>query len=90
MILLLDLAFISVVHRSVIDQESEETQTKSCQQEPIPFISQSTGNNGNNITTDIDPSFMSELKDQLRGFADNKDENSLPHPSRLYYNFNLV
>ena len=48
------------------------------------------GSNRNNITTDIEPSFISELKDQLKGSADDKDESSLPHPSRLYYNYNLV
>ena len=42
------------------------------------------------VTTDIEPSFISELKDQLKGLASDKDKSSLPHPSRLYYNYNLV
>ena len=46
--------------------------------------------NNNDITTDIEPSFISELKDQLKGSSSDKDESSLPHPSRLYYNYNLV
>ena len=42
------------------------------------------------MTIDIEPSFILELIDQLKDSADNKDESSLPHPSRLYYNYNLV
>ena len=87
--MLLDLAFTSPVHKPVTDQEPEETQTKSSQQELTPFISETTGSNNNNITTDIEPSFISELKDQLKGLSSN-DKSSLPHPSRLYYNYNLV
>ena len=79
-----------MVHKPVTDQESEETQTKSSQQEPIPFISETTGSNNNDITTDIEPSFISELKDQLKDPSSDKDESSLPHPSRLYCNYNLV
>ena len=79
-----------MVHKPVTDQESEETQTKSSHQELTPFISETTGSNNNDITTDIEPSFISELKDQLNGSAGDKDESSLPHPSRLYYNTNLV
>ena len=90
MTLLLDLAFTSTVNKPVTDQEPDETSTNSSQQEPTPFISETTGSNNNNITTDIEPSFISELKDQLKGAANDKDESSLPHPSRLYYNTNLV
>ena len=81
MTLLLDLAFTSTVNKPVTDQESEETQTKSSQQELTPFISETTGSNNNDITTDIEPSLISELKDQLKGSAGDKDESSLPHPS---------
>ena len=86
MTLLLDLAFIPKAHKEVADQEPEETQTMSSQQELTPFISETTGSNRNDITTDIELSFISELTDQLNSSADNKDESSLPHPSRLYCN----
>ena len=48
----------------------------------------SLGSNRNHITIDIEPSFISELKGQLKDSADDKDESSLPHPSRVYYNYN--
>ena len=79
-----------MVHKPVTDQEPEETQTKSSKEEPTPFISENAGSNNNNITTDIEPSFISELKDQLKGSAGDKNNSSLPYPSRLYYNYNLV
>ena len=50
----------------------------------------SLGGKRNDITTHIEPSFISELKDQLKGSAGDKDESSLLYPSRLYYNCNLV
>ena len=65
-----------MVNKPVTDQEPEETQTKSSQEEPTPFISKTTGNNRNDITTDIEPSFISELKDQLKGPSSDKDESS--------------
>ena len=43
MTLLLGLAIISKVCNAVTNQEPEETQTKSSQQEPIPFISETIG-----------------------------------------------
>ena len=79
-----------MVHKPVTDQEPEETQTKSSQKEPTPFLNENTGSNNNNITNDMEPSFISEVKDQLKGSAGDKDNSSLPHPSRLYYNYNLV
>ena len=48
MTLLLDLTFISMVHKPVTDQEPEERQTKSSQRESTPFISENTGSNNNN------------------------------------------
>ena len=72
-----------MVHLPVTDQEPEEAQTKSSEQEPTPFIFETTGSNRNDITTDIEPSFILELKDQLKGPSSDKDESSLPHPSRF-------
>ena len=66
------------------DHELEETNTKSSKQEPTPFISETTGINRNDIATDIESTFISELKDQFKGSADGKDESSLPCRSRLY------
>ena len=66
------------------DHELEETNTKSSKQELTSFISETTGSNRNDITTDIESTFISELKDQFKGSADDKDESSLPCPSRLY------
>ena len=34
-----------MVNKPETDQETEETQTKSSQQEPTPFISETTGSN---------------------------------------------
>ena len=90
MTLLLDLAFRPKARKPVTDQEPEGTHTKSSQQEPTSFISETTGSNRNDITIDIEPSFISELTDQLKDSADDKDKSSLPHPSRLYYNYNLI
>ena len=49
MTLLLGIAIISKVRKAVTNQEPEETQTKSSQQEPIPFISETIGSNRNVI-----------------------------------------
>ena len=51
MTLLLDLAFRPKARKPVTDQEPEGTPTKSSQQEPTPFISETTGSNRNDITT---------------------------------------
>ena len=88
--MLLDLAFISKARKPVTHQEPEGTSTKSSQQELTSFISETTGSNRNDITIDIEPSFITELIDQLKDSANDKDESSLPHPSRLYYNYNLI
>ena len=90
MTLLLDLAFISKVHKPVTDQEPEETQTKCSQQKTTPFISETIGSNINVISTDIQPSFISELKDQLKSSADDKNESSLHPSSTLFYNYKLL
>ena len=54
MILLLDLVFISKTSNPVADQGPEETQTKSSQQEPTLYISETTGSNRSDITIDIE------------------------------------
>ena len=76
MTLLLDLAFIPKVHKPVTDQESEETHIVSSLEELTLFISETTGSNRSDVTTDnIELSFILELTDASA---------LLPHPSRLY------
>ena len=50
-VLLLDLAFISKFRKPVTDQEQEGTPTKSTQQEPTSFISETTGSNRNDMSS---------------------------------------
>ena len=72
-IMLLDLAFIPKVHKPVTDQELEETQTKSSQEQSTH---ETTGNNI--ILWLLESPLILELKDQLKGSADNKDETTPP------------
>ena len=88
--MLLDLAFRPKARKPVAHQEPEEPIQSLVNKNPCHLSVKLQVVIENDITIDIEPSFISELLDQLNNSADDKDESSLPHPSRLYYNYNLV